>query len=162
MKQLFKCITVQQRTIMEWLVAQGITGKDIAGVDLLEVDRVKITNPAGQHMILICDEQYRVGIDQTPNVQLTANKTNMMKLVKSLGYNPPKTAQFAKASRSRSWWLEWFDENGSDYRAYLSTSMGKPLLGMTMDGKWTCHNLTLGELQKCGLITVKDKAVEKC
>lgn len=146
---------------MEWLVTQGITTNDISQVDLLDTNRVKVTNPAGQYMILICDEQYRVGIDQTPQVQLTANKSNLIKLLKSLGYNPATPSHFSKAYRSRSWWLEWFDGKGTEYRAYLSTSMGKPLLGMTIDGKWMCHNLTLSDLQKHGLLTIKDKAVEK-
>lgn len=161
MEQLFKCETVYQRKIMEWLVSQGITKADISTAQLLERTKVQITSPAGQYMILICDEQFRVGIDQTPTVQLTANKTNFIKLLKGLGYTPSKHAQFSKAPRSRSWWLEWLGNDDRSYRAYLSTSLGKPLLGMTIDGKWKTHDLTLGELQRYGLIRIKDKAVEK-
>ena len=161
MEQLFKCETVYQRKIMEWLVEQGITGADISTVQLLDRNKVQITNPAGQYMVLICNDLFQVGIDKEPAVQLRANKTSLIKLLKTLGYSPTTHAQFSKAPRSRSWWLEWLGEDGRSYRASLLTSMGKPLLGMTIDGSWNTHSLTLGDLQKHGLIQIKDKVVEK-
>lgn len=62
MEQLFKAETVQQRKIMEWLVDQGITGNDIAGVQLTGPAMVRLTNPAGQYMDVYCSEDYAVRI----------------------------------------------------------------------------------------------------
>lgn len=63
-KQLFKCETMEQFKIMSWLKEQGITQDDIAEVSLLNTNKVRIVNPAGQYMIL----DYRdgeVSIDQS-------------------------------------------------------------------------------------------------
>lgn len=49
---LFKCKTIAQFKIGMWLVEQGIERDDIQLAELLEPDTVKITNPAGQYMIL--------------------------------------------------------------------------------------------------------------
>ncbi|MBQ9168513.1 MAG: DUF1738 domain-containing protein [Oscillospiraceae bacterium] len=62
MEQLFKTETVQQRKIMEWLVDQGITGADIAEVQLTGPAMVRLTNPAGQYMDVYCDGDYAVRI----------------------------------------------------------------------------------------------------
>ena len=48
----FKCQTVAQFKVMSWLAAQGIESEDVASVELLEADRVKIVNPAGQYMVV--------------------------------------------------------------------------------------------------------------
>lgn len=61
-EQLFKCNTVKQRKIMEWLVAQGITGKDVASARLDGPAMVRVTNPAGQYMDLYCSDAYDVRI----------------------------------------------------------------------------------------------------
>lgn len=50
--KLFKCNTVAQFKIGIWLTEQGINQEDIASVELLGLNRVKITNPAGQYMII--------------------------------------------------------------------------------------------------------------
>ena len=46
--KLFKCETVAQFKIGIWLTEQGIEPEDIAGVELLGLNEVKIINPAGQ------------------------------------------------------------------------------------------------------------------
>ena len=50
--KLFKCETVAQFRIGVWLTEQGIEPEDIAGVELLGPNEVKIINPAGQYMIV--------------------------------------------------------------------------------------------------------------
>lgn len=62
MEQLFKAETVQQRKIMEWLVDQGITGADIAEVQLTAPAMIRLTNPAGQYMDVYCGEDHAVRI----------------------------------------------------------------------------------------------------
>lgn len=66
MEQLFKCNTVKQRKIMDWLVDQGITGGDIASSQLCGSAMVRVTNPAGQYMDLYCDGAYHVRILDVP------------------------------------------------------------------------------------------------
>ncbi len=89
---------------------------------------------------------------------LTANKTKMLELTKAMGYNPPRKAQFVKAFRSRTWWLEWEDNDGS-YSATLSTAAGRAFWGMRYQEydtgrpeQWTAKTLSLTELQKFGLV----------
>ena len=62
MEQLFKCETIKQRKIMEWLVAQGVTGEDVAEAALTGSAMVRVTTPAGQQMNLYCDAAYDVRI----------------------------------------------------------------------------------------------------
>ncbi len=62
MEQLFKANTIAQRKIMEWLVQQGITGADIASVNLSGSAMARITNPAGQYMDLYYDKQSGVRV----------------------------------------------------------------------------------------------------
>jgi len=62
MEQLFKCKTVKQRKIMEWLVAQGIGSSDIANTKLCGPAMVRVTNPAGQYMDLYCENTGNVRI----------------------------------------------------------------------------------------------------
>lgn len=62
MEQLFKCKTIKQRKIMEWLTQQGITGADIAHAKLCGSAMVRITNPTGQYMDLYCNPTNNVRI----------------------------------------------------------------------------------------------------
>ena len=62
MAQLFKCKTVKQKKIEQWLADQGITVGDIAAVRLSGPAMVRITNPAGQYMDLYCDQNNNVRI----------------------------------------------------------------------------------------------------
>ena len=62
MEQLFKCDTVKQKKIEQWLAAQGISAGDIADVKLSGPAMVRITNPAGQYMDLYCNTAYEVRI----------------------------------------------------------------------------------------------------
>lgn len=66
MEQLFKCKTVKQRKIMEWLVSQGITRADVTDAKLCGSAMMRFINPAGQHMALYCDAAYNVRILQVP------------------------------------------------------------------------------------------------
>lgn len=61
-RQLFKCETVKQRKIMEWLVNQGIIAADIAEAKLSGPAIVRLTNPAGQYMDVYCNDAYQVRI----------------------------------------------------------------------------------------------------
>lgn len=51
-RQLFKCNTIAQFKIMSWLMAEGISSEDLIRVELLAADKVCITNPGGQYMVL--------------------------------------------------------------------------------------------------------------
>ena len=62
MEQLFKCETMKQMKIMQWLVAQGVTGGDVAEAALTGSALVRVTNPAGQYIDLYCDAAYNVRI----------------------------------------------------------------------------------------------------
>lgn len=64
MEQLFKCKTIKQQKIMEWLVSQGITGADIAHARLIGTAMVRVTNPAGQYMDIFCNDCSEVHILQ--------------------------------------------------------------------------------------------------
>lgn len=66
MKQLFKCKTVKQFKIMEWVAAQGIGSSDIADAKLCGPAMVRLTNPAGQYMDLYCDTAYNVRVLDVP------------------------------------------------------------------------------------------------
>lgn len=83
---------------------------------------------------------------------LTANKTKMLALVKAKGYAPARKAQFIKGYRSRHWWLEWTGEDGTFYSALLDVAGGRAFLGMKIDTKWRCHELTLNELREFGMV----------
>jgi|GEM_PF-3090498 len=52
MTQLFKCETVAQFKLMEWLISQGVSSEEIANVSLLAPDRLRVTNPAGQYLVV--------------------------------------------------------------------------------------------------------------
>lgn len=84
---------------------------------------------------------------------LIANKTKMVKLLREFGFKPTRTAQFTKAFRRRTWWLEWFDDTGS-YKATISTAAGKAFLGvrfwdsLSTPEQWISHTLTGDVLDK--------------
>ena len=50
--QLFKCETIDQFKIGMWLADEGIVRDDILSAELVASDTVKITNPAGQYMVI--------------------------------------------------------------------------------------------------------------
>lgn len=87
---------------------------------------------------------------------LIATKTKMIKLLRGFGYQPSKTAQFTKAFRRRTWWLEWFDDTGS-YKATLSTAAGRAFLGvrfwdsLSTPEQWISHTLDGTVLDKYNL-----------
>ena len=49
---LYKCRTIAQFKIGVWLELQGIQSDDIAECALIAPDVVKITNPAGQYLVV--------------------------------------------------------------------------------------------------------------
>jgi len=49
---LFRCKTIPQYKIGEWLMAQGVTREDIADAELIDRNTVQLTNPAGQYIIV--------------------------------------------------------------------------------------------------------------
>lgn len=83
---------------------------------------------------------------------LTANKKKMLTLVKAKGYTPTRKVQLVKGYRSRHWWLEWIAADGTFYSALLDTAAGRAFLGMRIDEKWECHELTLNELREFGMV----------
>lgn len=50
MPRMYHCETIAQFKIMSWLSTEGITTDDIASVELLRADKIRVTNPAGQYM----------------------------------------------------------------------------------------------------------------
>ena len=50
--QIFKCETIAQFKIGMWLADEGIVRDDILSAELVAPDTVKITNPAGQYMVI--------------------------------------------------------------------------------------------------------------
>ena len=50
--KLFYCETIPQAEIAQWLETEGILTEDIIHVVLLDSNKVRITNPAGQYMEL--------------------------------------------------------------------------------------------------------------
>ena len=68
MRQLYRPRTEGQLKIMGWLLARGVTRADVAGVELLGPDRVRLQNPAGQYMV-VEHRDGRVWIDQTPDTK---------------------------------------------------------------------------------------------
>lgn len=49
---LYHCKTIAHTRISDWLQAQGITKDDIAAAELLDAASVRITNPAGQYLVI--------------------------------------------------------------------------------------------------------------
>lgn len=62
---LFRCDTIAKFEMMSWLAAQGVTSEDIARVDLLSDNRLRVINPTGQYLELTYNGGV-VGIDQSP------------------------------------------------------------------------------------------------
>lgn len=61
---LFQVRTIRQRKIVEWLSAQGITREEISAVELKAPGLVRLTNPAGQYMDVLCNANGEVSISQ--------------------------------------------------------------------------------------------------
>lgn len=81
---------------------------------------------------------------------LTSNKTKMVKLICSKGYNPTvRRARYKKAFRARSFWLTWLESDGL-YEALLMTAGGKTYLRITnkIIGKEKMIHIPVEELQK--------------
>lgn len=94
--------------------------------------------------------------------QLICNKTKLIKLCREHGYHPQtRDAQFAKAFRKRTWWLEW-GEDGVYYRASFFVEAGKVVLGVSRQwldeqsgsekSDWHCSNVTMAQLGRLQLI----------
>ena len=47
---LYRCETIPQIKIGEWLESKGVTTGNIAQAELLDHSTVRITNPAGLHL----------------------------------------------------------------------------------------------------------------
>ena len=60
---LFRCRTILQHKIMLWLETQGVAADDIAQVELTGPASVRVTNPAGQYMDLLCGADGTVAVD---------------------------------------------------------------------------------------------------
>lgn len=91
---------------------------------------------------------------------LRANKTNMVKLIRTKGFSPTvKKARFEKAFRARSYWLRWREPNGF-HEALLMTAGGKAYLRITNQttNKEGMLHIPLAELEKFDLVEVKEIA----
>lgn len=89
---------------------------------------------------------------------LRANKTKMVKLLRSLGYHPTvKSARYEKLFRRRSYWLTWMEPSGA-HRALLTTAAGRPFISVTHWDSEKIINLTLETLEKYDLVEVKEIA----
>jgi len=82
-----------------------------------------------------------------------ANKTSLVKLVRSKGYDVPSVRQagFTGGGRSRSYWLNWTDSQGTHHSAYYTGAGGRPCL--LVDKTWL--DLTLAEVIHFGLVEAK-------
>lgn len=63
-----KCRTVEQFRILSWLRKNGVPPCYVKYVEMLSGNRVKVVNPCGGYMIVICDGKGEdsIYIDQTP------------------------------------------------------------------------------------------------
>lgn len=89
---------------------------------------------------------------------LRANKTNMVKLIRTKGFSPTvKRARFEKAFRSRSYWLRWMEPSGA-HEALLMTAGGRTYLRIVNQttNKEGMHHIPLAELEKYDLVEVKE------
>ena len=50
--KLYKCRTIEQFKIGEWLESQGVTPDDVAFCELLARNTVKVVNPAGGYLVV--------------------------------------------------------------------------------------------------------------
>lgn len=82
-----------------------------------------------------------------------ANKTSLVKLVRSKGYNVPSIQQagFTGGGRTRSYWLNWTDAQGLRHSAYYTGAGGRPCLLVDK----TYFELTLAEVIHFGLVEQK-------
>ena len=81
-----------------------------------------------------------------------ANKTSLVKLVRSKGYDVPsiRQAQFS-GGRSRAYWLGWVDSEKKSHVAYYSGCAGRPVL--QVDKTWL--DLSMAEVIHFGLVEQK-------
>lgn len=89
---------------------------------------------------------------------LRANKTNMVKLIRTKGFSPTvKRARFEKAFRARSYWLTWMESSGL-HEALLMTAGGRTYLRIKNQttGDEGMHHIPLAELEKFDLVEVKE------
>lgn len=89
---------------------------------------------------------------------LNTNKTKMIDLAKSMGYDPPQNAQFTKAARGEQWCLTW-DDDKSSYQAALFAAAGGAVfsmrckeLGSGVPVNWEVRDLSVEDLKKLGLL----------
>lgn len=89
---------------------------------------------------------------------LNTNKTKMIDLAKSMGYDPPQNAQFNKVVRGEQWCLTWDDDQRS-YQAALFTAAGGAVfsmrcheLGSGVPVKWEVQDLSQENLKKLDLV----------
>lgn len=91
---------------------------------------------------------------------LRANKTNMVKLIRTKGFSPTvKRARFEKAFRARSYWLRWKEPSGF-HEALLMTAGGRTYLRIVNQttNQEGMHHIPLSELEKFDLVEVKEIA----
>ena len=89
---------------------------------------------------------------------LRANKTNMVKLIRTKGFTPTvKRARFEKAFRARSFWLRWREPSGF-HEALLMTAGGRTDLRIKnhTTNPEGMHHIPLAELEKFDLVEVKE------
>lgn len=89
---------------------------------------------------------------------LRANKTNMVKLIRTKGFSPTvKRARFEKAFRARSYWLTWMESSGL-HEALLMTAGGRTYLRIKNQttGDEGMNHIPLAELEKFNLVEVKE------
>lgn len=82
-----------------------------------------------------------------------ANKTSLVKLVRSKGYDVPSMRQagFMGDGRIRAYWLNWTDAQGARHSAYYTGVGGRPCL--LVDKTW--FDLTMAEVIHFGLVEQK-------
>lgn len=76
-----------------------------------------------------------------------ANKTSLVKLVRSKGYSVPSIYQAMFERHKRAFWLSWRDADNVAHTAYYSAAGGRPIL--LVDKAW--HDLTMAEVIHFGL-----------
>jgi hypothetical protein len=84
-------------------------------------------------------------------LKLKASKTRLYNLVRAhhLVLPPMRKVDFAKAPRSRSWWLSWY-EAGNKHKAYFSAVLGLAKLVMLPEEQ--VISINLDELRKYDLV----------
>lgn len=81
----------------------------------------------------------------------TANKTNLVKLLKEKGYDIPNMRKAALTTLYHSFWLRWTDSKGEQHTAYYTGSAGRPVLQVDKD--WV--KITMADAIHYGLVEEK-------